>query len=165
MYTPHTYWRVIFFFLFQKDTEIYQNAKILEDFFEQLLEKWLTDYAFDAMDAEDEPDTPEPKKKKKLKEADPVLHIHWKSFSGWWWCEVKYVVFPGWYQLYCVWFPVTLLAYMFWVTTTRCSDRQLCTSVMSKLIPSITEDQTAEIWDELTLCGEYYGYVMHSASS
>nr|XP_053656443.1 uncharacterized protein LOC128705242 [Cherax quadricarinatus] len=48
-----------------KDTEIYQNAKILEDFFEQLLEKWLTDYAFDAMDTLDEPDTPEPKKKKK----------------------------------------------------------------------------------------------------
>ncbi|XP_042240001.1 transcription intermediary factor 1-alpha-like isoform X2 [Homarus americanus] len=59
-----------------KDTEIYQNAKILEDFFEQLLEKWLTAYAFDAMDTMDEPDTPEPKKKKKLKEGDPLLHIH-----------------------------------------------------------------------------------------
>ncbi|KAK8746824.1 hypothetical protein OTU49_016838 [Cherax quadricarinatus] len=59
-----------------KDTEIYQNAKILEDFFEQLLEKWLTDYAFDAMDTLDEPDTPEPKKKKKMKEGDPLLHIH-----------------------------------------------------------------------------------------
>lgn len=61
----------------QKDTEIYQNAKILEDFFEQLLEKWLVDYAFDSMDNVDEPDTPQPKKKKKVsKEADGVLHIH-----------------------------------------------------------------------------------------
>ncbi|XP_037781498.1 E3 ubiquitin-protein ligase TRIM33-like isoform X4 [Penaeus monodon] len=60
-----------------KDTEIYQNAKILEDFFEQLLEKWLVDYAFDSMDNVDEPDTPQPKKKKKVsKEADGVLHIH-----------------------------------------------------------------------------------------
>nr|XP_045613076.1 E3 ubiquitin-protein ligase TRIM33-like isoform X2 [Procambarus clarkii] len=59
-----------------KDTEIYQNAKILEDFFEQLLEKWLTDYAFDAMDTIDEPDTPEPKKKKKIKEGETLLHIH-----------------------------------------------------------------------------------------
>lgn len=61
----------------QKDTEIYQNAKILEDFFEQLLEKWLTDYAFDTLENIDDPDTPEPKKKKKLmKESDSVFHIH-----------------------------------------------------------------------------------------
>lgn len=61
-----------------KDTEIYQNAKILEDFFEQLLEKWLTDYAFDTMETlQEDPDTPEPKKKRKLlKEADGVFHIH-----------------------------------------------------------------------------------------
>ena len=60
----------------QKDTEIYQNAKILEDFFEQLLEKWLTDYAFDTMDAVQDPDTPEPKKKKKPKEVDGIFHFH-----------------------------------------------------------------------------------------
>ncbi|XP_064111498.1 E3 ubiquitin-protein ligase TRIM33-like [Macrobrachium nipponense] len=65
-----------------KDTEIYQNAKILEEFFEQLLEKWLVDYAFDAMDEEttDAPDTPQPKKKKKNKEgggaSEALLHIH-----------------------------------------------------------------------------------------
>ncbi|MPC29312.1 Transcription intermediary factor 1-alpha [Portunus trituberculatus] len=60
-----------------KDTEIYQNAKILEDFFEQLLEKWLTDYAFDTMDGVQDPDTPEPKKKKKpSKETDSVFHFH-----------------------------------------------------------------------------------------
>lgn len=65
-----------------KDTEIYQNAKILEEFFEQLLEKWLVDYAFDAMEEEtiDAPDTPQPKKKKKNKEgggaSEALLHIH-----------------------------------------------------------------------------------------
>lgn len=60
-----------------KDTEIYQNAKILEDFFEQLLEKWLTDYAFDTMDGVQDPDTPEPKKKKKpSKETEGVFHFH-----------------------------------------------------------------------------------------
>lgn len=72
---------LLLFFLdlvLQKDTEIYQNAKILEDFFEQLLEKWLMDYAFDTMDTlQEDPDTPEPKKKRKLlKEAEGVFHIH-----------------------------------------------------------------------------------------
>lgn len=72
---------LLLFFLdlvLQKDTEIYQNAKILEDFFEQLLEKWLMDYAFDTMDTlQEDPDTPEPKKKRKLlKEGEGVFHIH-----------------------------------------------------------------------------------------
>ncbi|KAG0718265.1 E3 ubiquitin-protein ligase TRIM33 [Chionoecetes opilio] len=63
-----------------KDTEIFQNAKILEDFFEQLLEKWLTEYAFDTMEGvAEEPDTPEPKKKKKPRETEgrtDLFHFH-----------------------------------------------------------------------------------------
>ena len=68
---------IIFFLLFflQKDTEIYQNARILEDFFDQLLEKWLPQYAFDAFDETDEPQSPEAKKRKKQKDNDPTHHI------------------------------------------------------------------------------------------
>ena len=59
----------------QKETEIYQNAKILEDFFEQLLEKWLPQYAFDSFEDDDDDQLTSESKKRKKRENDPPLHI------------------------------------------------------------------------------------------
>lgn len=60
-----------------KGTEIYSYARILEDNFEQLLEKWLPNVSFDGHKEADsdyepgsDPDTPEPKKRKKQPKPD-----------------------------------------------------------------------------------------------
>ncbi|KAB7498744.1 Tripartite motif-containing protein 66 [Armadillidium nasatum] len=54
-----------------KGTDIYQNAKILEDFFEVLLKKWLPEYSFDGSDGENS----DREAKRRRKNKEPLMHI------------------------------------------------------------------------------------------
>lgn len=51
----------------QKESQIYQDARTLEEFFEHLLEKWLPGYAYDsALPSDDESDSPPQKKFRRI---------------------------------------------------------------------------------------------------
>ncbi|EEB19753.1 conserved hypothetical protein [Pediculus humanus corporis] len=51
-----------------KESQVYQDAKIMEEFFERLLTRWLPDYAFDQYFSDD--DQPPVKKYKKIKTGE-----------------------------------------------------------------------------------------------
>jgi hypothetical protein len=51
----------------QKDSQIYQDARTLEEFFDHLLEKWLPTYAYDStLPSDDETDSPPQKKYRRI---------------------------------------------------------------------------------------------------
>ena len=51
----------------QKESQIYQDARTLEEFFDHLLEKWLPAYAYDStLPSDDESDLPPQKKYRRI---------------------------------------------------------------------------------------------------
>jgi hypothetical protein len=51
----------------QKESQIYQDARTLEEFFDHLLEKWLPAYAYDStLPSDDESDSPPQKKYRRI---------------------------------------------------------------------------------------------------
>jgi hypothetical protein len=51
----------------QKESQIYQDARTLEEFFDHLLEKWLPGYAYDTtLPSDDESDAPPQKKFRRI---------------------------------------------------------------------------------------------------
>jgi len=51
----------------QKESQIYQDARTLEEFFDQLLEKWLPTYAYDStLPSDEESDSPPQKKYRRI---------------------------------------------------------------------------------------------------
>jgi len=51
----------------QKESQIYQDARTLEEFFEHMLEKWLPAYAYDpTLPSDDESDSPPQKKYRRI---------------------------------------------------------------------------------------------------
>ena len=59
---------IIKIIVLQKESQVYQDAKIMEEFFERLLTRWLPDYAFDQYFSDD--DQPPVKKYKKIKTGE-----------------------------------------------------------------------------------------------
>lgn len=58
---------IFVYFNLQKESQIYHDAKTLEEFFNQLLEKWLPAYAYEHIESDDDFVNPPQRKYRRIR--------------------------------------------------------------------------------------------------